>query len=116
MNVPGFTAEASLYKAKHLYRATSKTHSSTMEITPALPSRQTCDFWEQKCSDCLGTGGTEQSCGFCRALKNCPAGSPPPPTPSDDDLSNWATCVVSCRWSAGQDGELFETCVDTLCG
>ena len=98
-------------------RAMGNTLSSTMAIMPSLPSSTTCDFWERKCSDCLDKGGTEQSCGFCRALKNC-GFPPPPPPPSGDggDLSQWAQCVVKCRWAAGADGELFETCVDALCG
>ena len=81
MNVPGFSAEASLYKTSGRYQASRPVSSAQMDmITPAIPACRNCDYILDNCSE---NGWRPRAvCNAC-LYGNC-YDEPPPPDPYGD--------------------------------
>jgi hypothetical protein len=82
MNMPGFNAEASLYKSNGRYQAEAFKQANE----GVYPARIACDTCSDVYDDCLdGCGNTPRCRTSCRrVLDNC--------------LNN---CIVSCRYFHG---------------
>ncbi len=81
MNLPGFTAEASVYKTSggH-YPSGQSTDSHAGTVVPAIPFCGNCDYILENCAR---NGGRPRAvCRAC-AIGNCFSGveNPPPPPP-----------------------------------
>ncbi len=73
MNMPRYTAEASLYQTSEHYQMIGTQAGSTGQVVPAIPPCRNCDYI---CDLCLRRG---VACGACRLcdIGNCdpaPAG------------------------------------------
>jgi hypothetical protein len=59
MNIPGFTAEGSLYKTSQHYQMIGAQPSSSGQLVPAIPPCRNCDYI---CDVCLRR---RVGCGAC---------------------------------------------------
>ena len=79
MKMPGFTAEASLYKTRGRYRAGRHAINSNL-IIPAIPRCENCDYILDRCES---NGWRPRGlCNMC-AVGNCYE-EPPMPDPFPD--------------------------------
>ena len=70
MRLPEFTASSSLYASAKSYGGTWRPEASGTHLIPALPSCKTCDYWSEKCDQCIESGGS--SCRrWCNRLQWC---------------------------------------------
>lgn len=79
--MPGFTAEASLYRIGVHYSLASVREQITSGIVPALPSCAACDEACDKCWDCRESGSKRcPTCGLCNYCsgRSCSGGDPLP--------------------------------------
>lgn len=74
MNIPGFSAEATLYRTRGYYHMVATGMTSSGQVVPALPSCGNCDWACDKCVDCLRSGGTRASCPGCGVCSHCSRG------------------------------------------
>jgi hypothetical protein len=97
MNMPGFTAEASLYKMSGRFQASRSSFRSGI-VEPAFPIGRT------------GELGTLPTCGpeNCRtAILWVPCGSPLPDAPTPMCPGGTTTeCDYVCRWPSGIKGTM----------
>jgi hypothetical protein len=79
--MPGFTAEASIYKTSRHYHASRRSPSSPTDmITPAIPACRNCDYILDQCE--LHNWRPRALCNAC-AVGNC-YDEPPAPDPFPD--------------------------------
>lgn len=62
MNIPGFTAEDSLYRTKGQYHMVGVMVGSTDQVVPAIPPCRNCDFI---CDVCVRRGLACGACFYC---------------------------------------------------
>lgn len=76
MNIPGFTAEASIYRANSEYVSAGVDHPHGSAVTPAIPFCGNCDYILE---NCRRSGGFPRA--LCRACAsgNCFSGVERPP-------------------------------------
>ena len=79
MKMPGFTAEASLYKTGELYHAAIEGAHASGIVVPAIPFCGNCDYILDRCE--LNGWRPRALCNAC-ATGNCFSGVEDP-TPSD---------------------------------
>lgn len=89
MNLPGFTAEVSLYRNRGDYgRNAESAGSRAGTVVPAIPFCGNCDFILENCAR---NGGKPRA--VCRACEigNCFSGveNPPPPPPGQWNPRWW---------------------------
>jgi len=76
MNIPGFTAEASIYKARSDYFSTGSADSHGSAVVPAIPFCGNCDYILE---NCRRSGGRPRAlCAMC-AFGDCFSGVERPP-------------------------------------
>lgn len=88
MSMPGFTAEAAVYKSTRGYRGTEAASSSTAQVVPAIPPCHACDDILTLCARGEATGAV---CYYC-AIRNCDPEewrNPPDPFPRPGPWRPW---------------------------
>ena len=83
MNMPGFTAETSLYKSSGHYQAGRHALHSPNQIIPAIPRCENCEYILERCEN---NGWRPRAvCNAC-AVGHCYE-EPPMPNPFPDPFS-----------------------------
>ena len=85
MNMPGFTAESSLYKTSGHYRSGRPAASLSDAVIPAIPMCRNCDYILDQCE--IHGGRPRAVCGAC-AIGYC-YDEPPMPDPYPDPFPPW---------------------------
>lgn len=83
MNMPGFTAESSLYANSGFYRQTQLAGSGSDTVVPAIPFCGNCDYILDRCAE---NGGRPRALCHACAVGNCFSGVEVPPP---DDPFPW---------------------------
>jgi hypothetical protein len=87
MNIPGFTAEASVYKARSDYFGAGSADSHGGAVIPAIPFCDNCDEILDRCAE---TGGRPRAVCHACAVGNCFSGvENPPPRPPWESRPPW---------------------------
>ena len=76
MNIPGFTAEASVYRASHDYLGTGSADLQGGAVIPAIPRCSNCDDLLEYCAE--HDWRPRAACRAC-ATGNCSSGVEKPP-------------------------------------
>lgn len=76
MNIPGFTAEASVYRASSDYLGTGFANSHGGAVIPAIPRCENCDDLLDYCAE--HNWRPRAACNAC-ATGNCSSGVETPP-------------------------------------
>ena len=87
MNMPGFTADESLYAARRSYVSGSSSQPASNTVVPAIPACRNCDDILDQCEK---RGWRPRAlCNAC-AVGDCYE-DPPPPNPFPDPFGrlNW---------------------------
>lgn len=71
MNLPEFTAEATLYQTPHTYRGVLANPQGPALIVPALPTCANCEWACDRCFDCVEAGGSFSRCRTCSVCNYC---------------------------------------------
>jgi len=115
MTIPGFTADAALYKTSGHYssgrhHATGENSFSTAGVMPALPSRENCEYAFDSCAECRGRKGPRGNCPTCHLAFNWCGGSGNDGGGGRGNEGDWidfANCSALCNGNAH--------CIDTFC-
>ena|SRR6266478_1790407 len=114
MQMPGFTAEASLYKIGRYYRTPWSHVTSNTHVVPAMPTQEQCDYALDKCfTDDVPRHVNRAA---CHVMGRCGTSSRGGIDIGDGDgaASDWgnlATCVALCT----NKGTTDDHCVETFC-
>jgi hypothetical protein len=96
MNLPGFTAIASLYKMSERYYTCGADVASTSKVVPAIPNTAGCANLCAKAEECDLHGDTSSKCKMAKYICN-ECGTPP--FPGSSWGSGQVDCIKSCRWA-----------------
>lgn len=90
IDMPGFTAEASLYRSSGYYRHGQSADSHAGIVVPAIPFCGNCDYILERCER---NGGRPRALCYACEIGNCFSGvenpPPPPPPPPWDWYPMW---------------------------
>jgi len=101
MNLPTFTADASLQYGARIYTERLQPTFSR-EIVPSIPTSAACD---QALAGC--DADADPHSPACRLLRHCPDRPRNPTSPTTDNFADYINCVVRCRGHAD--------CIEILC-
>jgi hypothetical protein len=73
MNMPGFVAEAALYRTERRYRSVAPNAgaAASAEVVPAAPCCSSCSRLFRQCRTCLLAGGDWDTCWQCDLADSC---------------------------------------------